>query len=264
MWETPQNFLTTESILYDHKREVLYVTSFDNQYDTANKDEDQFTGYISKVTLDGEIETLRWISHLSAPCGKGIYRDRLYTVERGFLTEIDIESGTILKRYPVTGSDFLNDLVIDAQGNTYMSDTSPSNRLDSRIYKFADGEIEVWERGHEIDRTNGLFVHGDYLLVGNTGDGCLQSIHLSTKKINTITCLGAGVVDGIRVDNDGNYLVSHREGQLYVVSPDGYVTEVPDTLPQGQNVADFEFIKDKNLIIIPTFVANGIVARLLD
>ncbi len=258
-WETPADFLTPESVLYDPKRDVLYVTSFDFRY-KADAKEEEYTGFISKVKLNGEIEELKWVTHLHAPCGMGIHKNKLFTVERGNLVEIDLKSGKILERYPIPGSEFVNDLAIDSRGNIYISDTSPSSHIDSRIFKYKDGKFEVWMDSEEINRANGLYVHDGNLLVGNTGDGRLKSIDLDNKKISTITCLGAGVVDGIRIDRDGNYIVSHWEGQTYVVSQAGEVVEILDTMETGLNSADFEFIKDKDLLIIPTFVGNKVVA----
>ncbi len=256
VWETPRDFLTPESVLYDPEREVLYVSSFDNRYGQSP----EFTGYISKVSLDGVIEELKWVANLNAPTGLGLYGDRLYTTERGILTEIDIESGTILNRYPIPDSDFLNDLAIDSDGNIYMTDTRPTSHVDSRIYRFRDGETSVWLDGDEIVRANGLFIHGDELLVGNSGDGMLKAVNLKDKSVRTIVSLGAGIVDGIRVDDEGNYIVSHWEGQTYVVSPKGEVVEVLDTMGVGVNNADFEYIRAAKLLIIPTFLDNRVIA----
>ena len=256
VWESPRELLTPESVVYDQKRGVLYVSSFDNRYGQTP----EFTGYISRLSLDGQIEELMWVSDLNAPTGLAIYRDKLYTTERGVLTEIDIEKGTILNRYPIPDSDFLNDLAIDDDGTIYMTDTRPSSHVDSRIYRFKDGEASVWLDGAEIDRANGLFVSGDELLVGNSGDGMLKAVSLKDKRVRTIVCLGAGIVDGIRVDNEGNYIVSHWEGQTYVVTPAGEVVEVLDTMSSGINIADFEYIRAESLLVIPTFLDNRVIA----
>jgi sugar lactone lactonase YvrE len=255
-WETPKEFLTPESVLYDPEREILYVSSFDYRYGATP----DFTGYISKVALDGVIEELNWVSDLNAPTGMGIHDERLYTTERGVLTEIDLETGAILNRYPIPDSDFLNDLVIDADGSIYMSDTRPSLHVDSRIFRFKDGAVEVWLDGEEIVRANGLFIHEGELLVGNSGDGMLKAVNLSDKSVRSVVCLGAGIIDGIRVDNRGNYIVSHWEGQTYVISPAGEVVEVLDTMGEGVNSADFEYIRGENLLIIPTFLDNRVLA----
>jgi sugar lactone lactonase YvrE len=260
VWETPKEFLTPESVLYDPERDVLYVSNFDARYGQTP----EHTGYISKLSLDGEIEELKWVSDLNAPTGMGIYEDRLYVTERGFLTEIELNEGEIVQRYPISDSDFLNDLAIDAEGTVYMTDTRPSSHVDSRIYRFKDGVVNVWLDSDEIVRANGLFIDGDELLVGNTGDGTLKAVNLKDKRVRNIACLGAGVVDGIRVDNDGNYLVSHWEGQTYVVSRSGDVVEVLDTLGDGVNSADFEYVREGNLLIIPTFLDNRVMAYRLE
>ncbi|NIN70436.1 MAG: hypothetical protein GTO46_00595 [Gemmatimonadetes bacterium] len=255
VWETPQIFLTPESVQFDPAREILYVSNFDNQY--AQKPEP--TGYIAKLALTGEVVEQKWVDGLNAPTGLGIHDDRLWVTERRNLTEIDLETGRILNRYPIPDADFPNDLAIDAEGNIYISDTRPSSQIDSRIYRFKDGRFEVW-LNEGIVRANGLFAHGDYLLVGNTGDGKLKAVHLKDKTVEDVVSLGVGVVDGIRVDNRGNYLVSHWEGQTYVISPSGEVVEILDTLYEGMNAADFEYIRERNLLIIPTFVDNRVVA----
>ncbi|MFZ5516940.1 MAG: SMP-30/gluconolactonase/LRE family protein [Candidatus Zhuqueibacterota bacterium] len=262
-WETEAVFLTPESVVYDPGQDALFVSSFDNRY-KKDAGPEEYTGFISKLKITGEIEALKWAAPLHGPCGLAIYKKKLYTVERCNLTEIDLKTGKILKRYPIPGCDFPNDLIVDSDGSVYISDTSPTDHRASRIYKFKGGTFEVWERGGEIRRANGLFIHEGKLLIGNTGDGCFKSADLATKKIGTIACLGAGVVDGIRVDDRGDYLVSHWEGQLYRISPAGRVTELLDTIGDI-NLADFEYIKEKKLLIVPTFVGNKVVAyKLID
>ena len=262
VWETEKVFLTPESVLYDPEHEILYVSSFDNRY-KKNATPEEYTGFISKVKLNGEIENLKWITGLHAPCGMGIFNNKLYTVERGNLVEIDIEAGKITNRFPIPDSDFLNDLAIDKNGNIYMTDTRPSSNPDSRIYRFKDGRIKIWLAGEEINWANGLYYYDGKLLVGNSGDGFLKSVDIKTKKVEKITCLGAGIVDGIPVDSEGNYLVSHWEGQTYLISPKGKIVELMDTIGDI-NCADFEFIKEKNLLLIPTFVGNRVVAYQLN
>lgn len=259
-WETPPVFLTPESVLYNPKQDILYVTNFDNKFKRSAAKPGEFTGYISKVKLNGEIENRKWVTQLHAPCGMCIYQDKLYIVERRSLAEIDIESGKILKRYPVPGTDFPNDAAVDSAGNIYITDTSPSSHPDSRIYRFKDGKIELWLDSPEIIQANALFLHKNNLLVGNSGDGCLKSVNLADKKIDIITCLGGIILDGIRVDHQGNFLVSHWAGQTYMVSPSGDVVEILNTLPLKLNTADFEYIKEKKLLIIPTFLGNKVAA----
>jgi sugar lactone lactonase YvrE len=256
VWETSRDLLTPESVVYDPVRQILYVTNFDNWYqDSAPR-----TGYISTISLDGEILEQRWVTGLDSPAGAGLWQDKLFVLERGVLTEIATGTGTIVARYPIPDSEFANDLAIDAAGNIYISDTRPSAKPDSRIYRFRDGQFEVWMDGDVINWANGLFVYGNELLVGNSGDGKLKAIDLTTKRVRDIICLGARVLDGIGVDGAGNYLVSHWEGQLYRITPSGEVVEILDLAPEGLNTAAFEYLPDRNLLVMPTFGGNQVVA----
>ncbi|MFC1563423.1 hypothetical protein ACFL6G_00740, partial [candidate division KSB1 bacterium] len=102
VWETHAELLTPESVIYDPEREVLYVTNYDFPSAMQGKFNES-SGYISKVKLNGEIEELKWVIGLNFPAGMGVYKDRIYTLERRNLVEIDINSGEIVKRYPLPG-----------------------------------------------------------------------------------------------------------------------------------------------------------------
>jgi sugar lactone lactonase YvrE len=255
IWETPDTFLTPESVLYDPQRRLLYVTNFDNAY----RGQQPPTGYISRLALDGTILDHRWVEGLVSPAGIALAGGRLFTLERGYLTEIDPERGTIVARHAIEGSEFLNDVAVGPDGAIYMTDTRPSDRPDSRIYRFKDGAVDVW-LADGINWSNGLYVRGNELLVGNSGDGILKAVDLATRRIRDVVCLGARLLDGIRVDEAGNYLVSHWEGQLYRIDREGTPVEILDLLPDGLNVADFEYVTDTRTLIIPTFVGNRVVA----
>jgi sugar lactone lactonase YvrE len=178
VWETDDVFLTPESVLYDSDRELLYVTSFDNQF--AQKQDP--SGYVSKLSLDGEVIEHQWVTGLTAPTGMDIHRDTLWLCERRHLTAIDLESGQIAARFEIPDADFPNDLVIDDEGYIYIADTRPSGWDDSRIYRFRDGEFEVWANDG-ISRANGLWVRDGYLIVGNSGDGFLKRVRLSDARV---------------------------------------------------------------------------------
>ncbi len=260
LWRTEPVFLTPESVLYDRARDVLYVTSFDLRF--ASKSEP--SGFISRLDTDGTVEELRWVTGLSAPAGMAISGDRLYVAERGRLAEIDLVSGEVIRRHPIPASTFLNDVAVDGAGHIYVTDTFVTSPGDATVvYRLAGGEVEAWLEDHSISRANGLFVAGDELLVGSTGGGTLMSVGLADRRSRTVAALGAGVVDGIRVDSRGNYLVSHWQGQIYRISPSGEVVEILDTLPAARNSADFELIPERDLLIVPTFTDNRVVAYAL-
>ena len=136
---------------------------------------------------------------------------------------------------------------------------SCTQRRDSRIYRFKNGEFEVWLDHSDVYWSNGLYVHDGELLIGNSGDGMVRAVDLETKRMRDVISLGAGIIDGFRITNGDDYLMSHWEGQVYVVSPEGDIVEILDTIG-NDNAADFEYIKERNLLILPTFVSNRVVA----
>ncbi|MCD4747081.1 MAG: SMP-30/gluconolactonase/LRE family protein [Bacteroidales bacterium] len=251
LWETERVFTTSESVLYDPKREVLYVTNFD-QFNMGNPRAQQF---ISKVSLDGEIEDLKWVDSLNNPLGITIHNDRLFVTERKAIAEIDLDKGEVIKRYPIPGSVFLNDIAIDDSGKIYITDSRKNV-----IWRYSDGAAEEWLTGDEVIDPNVLYVQGDILFFGNSGDQSLKSVNLLDKSIKTIAKFETGFIDGFRIDNNGNYLVSLWRGKLFRVTPQGEVTKILDTTTPGYYSADFEYIKEKKMLIIPTFFGNTLTA----
>jgi hypothetical protein len=255
LWITPDTFLTPESVLKDPNREVLYVSSFDNQFSARPEP----SGYISRLGMDGEILEQRWVDGLHAPTGMDVWRDTLYVAERESLLAIDLASGEVAGRWPIPDVVFPNDLVIDDDGVIYISDTRTGDWADSRIYRFREGEFDIFAN-EGVSRANGLWVHDGWLVVGSSGDGFLKRIELETGRIENIISFGSGIIDGIRTDEAGNYLVSRWEGQIFRISPAGEVVEVLDALPQGWNTADFEYLPDERVLLIPTFLDNRVRA----
>lgn len=255
VWATSDVFLTPESVLKDPGREVLYVSNFDTDF--AGKSSP--SGFISRLSLNGEILDLNWVEGLNAPAGMAIWRDTLYVAERRDLAAIDLESGMVVNRWPIPDVEFPNDVVGDSDGVIYITDTRSSNSRDARIYRFQDGQFDV-VANDGIDRANGLWIHEGGLFVGNSGDGYLKRIDLETWAMEPVFSVGAGILDGIRVDEDGNLLVSRWGGQLFKVGPDGSVVEILNGEGQGWNIADFEYLPEEQLLVIPTFFENRVRA----
>ena len=251
VWETDQVLQTPESVLYNPADSMLYVSNINGS--PSAKDSN---GFISKVSLDGKIQDLKWVNGLNAPKGSGLFKGRLFVTDIDNLVEIDIQSGKIRNRYPAPGAKFLNDVAIDTSGNIYISDSSQDNSV---IYKYSEGKIEIWAKGKEITSPNGLWMEEKDLIFGNSGDGFLKAINLSNKKIRIVTKIGSGI-DGLRSDGKGNYLISDWQGKTSLVDKNGKITVLLDTTKFKINSADSEYISDMNLLIIPTFFDNRIVA----
>jgi len=251
IWETDKIFKTSESVLYDPKRDVLYVTNFD-QFNMGNP---KATQYISKLSLKGEIIVKKWIDGLNHPLGMTIYKNKLYVAERKKVAVIDMTKGVILKRFPVKGSIFLNDIAVDRKGKIYISDSRKNV-----IWKSKGEDFEEWLTGPEISGPNVLYIQKNKLLIGNSGDQQLKAIDISNKSITTLAHFPKGFIDGIRSDGNGNLLVSLWKGKIYRVSMDGKIKLILHTVNKGLYSADFEYIPKKKMLIVPAFHANKVVA----
>jgi len=250
-WETKKELRVPESVLYDESGNVLYVSNINGKPTEKNG-----KGFISKVSLNGKIEVLRWTTGLNAPKGSTIYGDKLYVSDIDRLVEIDLNTGKILAEYPATGAKFLNDVATDASGNVYVTDMSSENSV---IYKLRQGKMTVWMKGREISNPNGLYMEEKRLLVGNSGDGSIKAINLADRKISTIARVGSGI-DGLRSDGKGNYFISDWRGKTSLVTAAGKIIVLLDTTASKINSADLEYIKSKKLLLIPTFFDNRVVA----
>ena len=251
VWETDSTLSVPESVLYDPAAKVLYVSNIDGKSDALDGN-----GFISKVSLDGKIEVLRWTSGLNAPKGMGLYRNRLYVTDVYRLVAINTATGQAEKTWDALQEKgaFLNDVTVAKDGTVYVSDS----RSD-KIYRLKDDKWEVWMEGDLLKNPNGLLALGtDKLLIGSTKVGALQSVDVATKAITKIT-EGMAATDGIVQDKKGNTFVSDWNGQVFVVNG-SEKQQLLDTRAQKINAADIEYVRAGKLIVVPTFFKNKVVA----
>lgn len=250
VWETDTTLRTPESVLYDGDN-TLYVANIDGKPGDLDG-----SGFISKVTLDGKIENLRWTSGLNAPKGMGLYKKRLYVTDVYRLVCINTENGQAEKTWDAVGKGgFLNDVTIAKDGTVYVSDNQ-----NDKIYRLKDEKWEVWLEGEQLNKPNGVLAVGkDKLMIGSTKIGALQSVDVETKKITTLAD-GMAATDGIVAEGKGNFFVSDWNGQIFHVGADGTKVQLLDTREQKINSADIDYVANKKLLIVPTFYKNSLVA----
>ncbi len=118
LWETDTLLMTPESVIYDKKRDIFYVSNLN--FEPRKKDGN---GFISKIDKDGKIVELRWIEGLSSPKGMAIVGDNLFTADVDEVIVMDINNGRINRKIPIEGAKMLNDITSDTDGNLYISDT---------------------------------------------------------------------------------------------------------------------------------------------
>lgn len=255
-WKTDAIFRMPESAAYDPAHNAFYVSI----YDATTPSRGQGLQAIARLSADGTTIDPAWAAGLNNPTGLAVFEDKLYVAERSQLAEIDTRSGQVTGRHAVPAPGFLNDVAVDpASGRVFLSDSGKNT-----IYVFDGAKVEPWLTGDDIPQPNGLLVLDGALLVGTTGDGSLKSVSLADKSVRTVARLGAGIVDGIAVDAEGDILVSHNQGRLFRVTPAGAVTKILDTTAIQMNLADFAYAPGSRLLVVPTYTGGRVAAFTID
>jgi sugar lactone lactonase YvrE len=251
LWATGRDFLIPESAAYDPASDAFYVSN----YDAYNPSRGAGRQHISKLTSEGKVAALQWISGLNNPTGLAVRDGRLYAIERAGLVEIDISSAKIVSRTALPGAGVPNDVAVADNGDVFISDSRKNC-----IYKVSGGRAEEWLNSPAIAAPNGVHILQEKLIVGTNGDGCLKAVDLATKDVSVLANLGQGTIDGLESDREGNLLVSHNEGRLFRVSPDGRVETILDTTALRMNIADFTYAPGRNIVVFPTFTDSRVAA----
>jgi sugar lactone lactonase YvrE len=277
IWETPAQFKTPESVIYEPNENVLFVSSIDGAPDGKDKQ-----GFISKVSpLNGSIIELNWVTSLDAPKGMAVVNNTnnslLYVSDITDLVEVDANSGKIINRYNAPGSGFLNDVASDNQGHVYVSDTVTNTiyRLDTKNLgnnsNNNNASLQVWLQTPELNGPNGLYVDdtNNRLIVVSFGafsnpGGSIRVVDLQNRTMSSLgeegTAVPIGGLDGVEADSTGRYyyVTDNPAGKLYVVNSNGTGYETLDLQKQG--TADLGTILDQNMIIIPMMQENKLEA----
>lgn len=245
-WEA-KDLKVPESVFYDNLNSVIYVSNV-----TGSPTDKDNTGFISKLSPDGDVISMQWITGLNAPKGIGVIGNLLYVSDIDRVVEIDIKAGKINRTIAIPGSKFLNDIATDAQGNVYVSDSQ-----NSSIHRIKQGKAELFAKSDQLEGINGLYVYEGNLLAGLKDK--IVRIDLKTNEIKDFI-LDTGGIDGLVPDGEGNFLISDWQGNIHMVSQHNKKEKLADTTPAKVNAADIDYVVSKKLLLVPTFSANSVVA----
>lgn len=219
-WKT-DGFARPESLHPSADQSEIYVSNVNG--DSMAKDGN---GYISRVSLMGDVIEKEWVKGLNAPKGFAIKGTTLYIADIDELVMVDINSTEIINRVSVPNAGFLNDVNIVGD-KVFISDTRQNTLF---VYTEANG-VEVFLSGEEVTAINGLLPHNGKLLVSRMRSGELLSIDPYTKDIEVI---GQGIVngDGIGVLADGSYIITSFSGEIYHIKSTTETDQLLDSKPE--------------------------------
>lgn len=248
-WASDNSLRTPESVLFDRERNVLYVSNI-NQ---VNKDRKDGDGFISRLSPNGDIEQLYWVSGLNDPKGLALQNNVLYVADIDEIVAIATQTGSILARHKVDKAQMLNDVTVDNAGNVYVSDSQ-----GGAIYLFRNGRVSHW-LDTKRERPNGLLYDNNRLIVAFQNSGKVRLLNIETKEFTDWTDKIPSA-DGItRVGADGT-LISNWNGEIYYVEINGRNWRVLDTKKRNINTADIFYSEEQGMLYVPTFHDNRVVA----
>lgn len=248
-WESSMDLSTPESVLYDKEMGIYYVSCIGAVPPTA-KDGD---GYIATIDQRGKLIKKEFAKGLSAPKGMAMDDKHLYVADITDLVVIERNTGNLVKRLPIAGSEFLNDVAISNNGVVYFSDSNTG------IIHSYDGEsVKTFTRDSLVNGANGVYVDGDELIVASFASGDVLKVSADGSQVNKIA-QGIDNGDGVEGYRNG-YFISNWKGEVHFVGKDGSSTLLLDTKQDKINAADIELDRDHNLLLVPTFFDNKVVA----
>jgi sugar phosphate isomerase/epimerase len=256
-----KNLDAPESCYFDKGSQAWYVTSLGGG--GVPLDKDGF-GWISKLDRDGKILKSRWVEGLDAPTGMAAFGNTLYVADKGVLVEIDIPTAKIIRKIPLKGSEFVNDVAVAPNGDVYISDT-----FTDTIYRLPHkGEIEVFYTSKDLEYPNGLWVDGNSLIIATWGPmtnratfetsrkGTLKKLNLKTKKLENIGA-GAPIANFDSVVKYGDYYYGSEwvGGKLLRIDKKGRVKVI---LTGYSQFADFGIDEEKGILMMPEMSTNRV------
>ncbi len=221
-----------ESVALSDDGALLYVTNVNGEGEAKDGN-----GFISRVSVGGELIEREWARGLNAPKGIARAGDLIYVADIDRMVVIDTKTAAVRGEVAVAGARFLNDLAIAPDGGVLIADSG-----GSRIYVVAGGKAEIWLEHPLLASVNGLLPEPRRLVV-TTMAGRLLAVDYATKAI-TVLAEGLGDADGIARLQGGRYLVSEWPGLMHVVAPDGGHVTIMDTRAERRLLNDFLLVGD--------------------
>lgn len=268
---TVAGFQTPESVLYDADSDVYLVANINGA--PLEKDDN---GFISRVTPEAKIETLKWIDGakddvtLNAPKGMTISNSVLYVADLTHVRKFDAKTGAPKGEIEIAGATFLNDMATGPDGTVYVSDSGmkqgekgfdPSGT--DAVYQI-DAEkstATALAKGKELGRPNGLYVDDKGVWVVTFGANELYRLGPDGKKTD-VHQLPKGSLDGLVGLPDGQLLVSSWAAKtIYRGRASGPFKPLFSGIPAP---ADIGFDTKRNRVLVPLFNDHKVQLRALD
>ncbi|WP_147239391.1 hypothetical protein [Tenacibaculum sp. E3R01] len=246
LWETDTVLNDLESVIYDKTNNILYVTCINGHWLKPNG-----KGFISKIDLNGEIISHKWIDKIEGPTGMTIYKNKLFVADFDTVLEIDLITSRIIKKYKIEGTERINDLTVSEDGTVYGSGTK-----SGKLFALKKGKAIILK--NNLEWPNGVLYEDKNILIG-LGDKTISSYNLKTKT-SKIIAKNIFNPDGIVAIGNGDYLISSWEGMIHYVTKNGTKILLLNTTKEKVNAADITYIPELKMILVPAMLKHKLIA----
>ena len=257
--QTATGFAFPESVAYDPRAKVLYVSEFGSELKPAEKDG---KGRISRVSLTGQILDRQFLpgpggEALNKPKGIWVQGNRLWVTDIDVVWIFDLTTRRG-KKLALPGAQFANDPAV-SRGALYVSD----NRAD-QLFRVEPADFLETSTPPKVTRVfqgkainpNGVYParDGTLLIVGIMSAEQPRGIYsLGAGDEVTTLATGLGRLDGVYQMDDGSLLITEwNSGSLLRWSAKG-----TETLAKGfKGPADFCVVPEAGglLVVVPDLV----------
>jgi sugar lactone lactonase YvrE len=256
---------TPESVLYDADADRYLVSNINGK--PTEKDNN---GFISVLSPDGQITTLKWIEggknkvKLDAPKGLALVKGLLYVSDISVVRVFDAKSGAAKATIPVPGATFLNDLASGPDGKVYVSDTGvkpgAGGNFESTgseaVYVIEGGKAKPLARGPDLGRPNGLAWTDKGLVVVTFGTNEVYRLDDKGAK-QDVTKTPAGGLDGVVAVGDALLVTSWQGSAIYRGKLGGAFDLV---LGDQKAPADIGYDTKRGRVLVPHFLSDTVEA----
>jgi hypothetical protein len=253
---------TPESVLYDADNDRYLVSNINGK--PTDKDNN---GFISVLSPDGEITTLKWIEggknkvKLDAPKGLALAKGVLYAADISVVRMFDAKTGAPKGDIPIAGATFLNDLASGPDGKIYLSDSGlkmGASGLEpdgtDAVYVIDKGKAKVIAKNKDLGGPNGVLWTEKGVVVVTFGSGEGYVLDAKGKKQDA-TKLPGGRLDGVVPLGDSLLISSWQTSTVYKGKLGGTFEAV---LTDQKSPADIGYDTKRGRVLVPHFLEDTV------
>ena len=247
VWTSPDGLNVPESACYNSTEGIIYVSNIVGMHNIKDGE-----GFLSKLNGKGEFITKEWVTGLNAPKGIGCTKNKLFVTDIDQVVEVDLTSGKVTNTYRNSKSKSLNDVTIASDGTVFISDSG-----GNCIFQIGKDSLEVFLQSDQLEKMNGILAEGNLLYMGSKDN--FISVDKKSKAIR-ILVENTGYLDGIVKVGKNKFVTSDFKGKVQLIEPGKDIEVLMNTTDLKVNAADLGYISSQNLLLVPTFLDNKVVA----